>query len=233
MSAWGKRRSDPPMWDHQYCVLRALCRAIERMVATIAPLPGSRVVDLGCGDRPYEPLFRACGCAYVPCDIDGPPEVQRMEPGKPLPFAPMTAEGVVSFQVLEHVWDIEQYLGEAHRLLRPGGWLLLSTHGTWPYHPHPTDFRRWTRAGLLRELDTRGFAVEKVEPVMGLLALTTQYRLLGLRHALQGWARLGSVLMPLAALLMNARMCVEEQLTPASVREDNACVYVVLARRRA
>lgn len=233
MTASGPRRSDPPVWDHQFYVLRALRRAIERMLVAIAPSPGSRVVDLGCGDRPYEHLLRGRGCAYVPCDLDGPPEVQRIEPGKPLPFAPMTADGVVSFQVLEHVWNVEGYLGEAHRILRKGGWLLLSTHGSWPYHPHPTDFRRWTRAGLLRELETRGFAVESVEPVVGLLALTTQVRLLGLRHALRRWPALGAVLLPPVSLLMNARMGVEDHLTPASVREDNACVYVVLARRRA
>jgi SAM-dependent methyltransferase len=233
MTPSGNRRSDPPFWDHQFFVLRGLRRAIERMLIVIAPPPGSRVVDLGCGDRPYEPLLRARGCEYLPCDIDGPPEVQRIEPGKPLPFAPASADGVVSFQVLEHVWDVEAYLGETHRILHSGGWLLLSTHGSWPYHPHPGDYRRWTRAGLLRELETRGFVVEKVEPVVGLLALTTQYRLLGLHHALQGRPGLGAILMPLASLLMNACMCVEEQLTPPSVREDNACVYVVLARRRA
>ena len=37
---------------------------------------------------------------------------------------------VASFQVLEHVWDLDAYLGEARRALRPEGWLLLSTHGS-------------------------------------------------------------------------------------------------------
>jgi SAM-dependent methyltransferase len=208
-----------------------LGKAIRQSLQMIAPRTGDRVVDLGCGDRPYQGLIRDYGCEYLPCDIDGPPDVIRIEPGRPLPFANGSCQGVVSFQVLEHVWDLDAYLGEAHRLLCPDGWLLLSTHGSWPYHPHPTDFRRWTRAGLIRELETRGFAILNVLPIVGLLALTSQYRLLAVRNVLQRIPLLSSIMLPVVATVMNARMGLEELVTPKAVREDNACAYVVLARR--
>ncbi len=40
------------------------------------------------------------------------------------------------------------YLSECFRVLRPGGQLLLSTHGVFPYHPDPVDLWRWTCEGL-------------------------------------------------------------------------------------
>jgi SAM-dependent methyltransferase len=138
---------------------------------------------------------------------------------------------VVSFQVLEHVWDIDWYLSECHRVLRPVGWLLLSTHGVWPYHPHPTDFRRWTRTGLVAELETRGFDVVTIEGVIGPLAWTTQIRALGFRHALMK-NRILDAVTPLVMLLMNARMALEDSLTPSEIRNDNACIYVALCRPR-
>lgn len=227
----GARRRSPPWWDHQRHILVALRRAVERALEELGPrLAGVRVVDLGSGDAPYAPLFTRYGCEYVTCDLDGAPDV-RIEAGRPVPLNAASAAGVVSFQVLEHVWDLDWYLGECARLLAPGGWLLLSTHGTWPYHPHPTDFRRWTRDGLVRELEVRGFTVERVEPLVGPLAWTTQFRLLGLGQALRALPRLRPLLLPALACAMNLRMVVEDALTPERMRRDNACVYLVLARR--
>jgi len=44
-----------------------------------------------------------------------------------LPFAGETFDGVVPFKVVKHVDDYLAYLLEAHRVLRPGGLLVLST----------------------------------------------------------------------------------------------------------
>jgi SAM-dependent methyltransferase len=60
------------------------------------------------------------------------------------------ADLVVSFQVLEHVRLPERFLAECRRILRPGGILLLTTHGTYPFHPDPLDLHRWTGEGLVR-----------------------------------------------------------------------------------
>jgi SAM-dependent methyltransferase len=198
------KRLWPRFWrDHDWYSLLRLRQGIESMLARHCLLSEChRIVDMGCGDRPYAPLFHASKVQYVACDISGNVDV-AIVPGKPTSLADGCADGVVSFQVLEHVWDLDWYLGECRRLLRPRGWLLLSTHGTWLYHPHPTDFRRWTLDGLRGELMTRGFDVRVVNPIVGPLAWTTQFRLFGLRQVLQKIPLVGSLLYTPLLGLMN------------------------------
>ena len=228
----GARRLNPPWWDHQRHPLVALRRSVEHCLRDrVADGRGERVYDIGCGDRPYEPLITTRGYQYVGCDLDGAPDI-LIKPGTPIDVADGAATGVVSFQVLEHVWDLDWYLGECHRLLAAGGWLLLSTHGVWPYHPHPTDHRRWTHTGLRGELESRGFEVVDMRGLLGPLAWTTQIRALGFRHVLRT-IPVASALSPLLALIMNLRIAVEELATPESIRFDNASIYVAFCRRRA
>jgi len=231
MTGRGSERFSPSWFDHQRHILIGLRRSLERLVDDrLRPAPGNRIVDLGCGDAPYARLFERHGCDYVRCDLDGDVDA-ILVPGRPVELPAASADGVVSFQVLEHVWDLDWYLGEAKRLLKPGGWLLLSTHGTWPYHPHPADYRRWTRAGLVAELGTRGFDNECVEAVVGPLAWTTEIRLLGWRELLTKVPLIGALLFKPVAVVSNLRMVIEDAITPASIRDHNACVYVTLSRK--
>ena len=223
-------RASPPWWDHQrHCLIR-LRRQLEHELDTgLRPNAGDLVVDMGCGAMPYRPLFEARGARYVGCDI-GPTAPVEITPGFPVALDDQCAGVVGSFQVLEHVWDLAWYLGECRRLLRPGGWLLLSTHGTWLYHPHPTDFRRWTRDGLVKEIEAHGFTVDRITGLVGPLAWTTQFRLLGYREVLRRIPLIGALVLPLFTMLMNVRMELEDAITPAAIRQTDACIYVVVAR---
>ena len=52
--------------------------------------------------------------------------------------------------------DPALYLSECFRVLRPGGRMLLSTHGMFVYHPDPDDYWRWTCAGLQHVVERGG-----------------------------------------------------------------------------
>jgi SAM-dependent methyltransferase len=224
-------RLDPPFWRHDAYTLRRLALAIRSAAARLLP-PGrpATVVDIGAGDAPYRALFAPERTRYVCCDLEDGAEV-RIASGSPIPLPDRHADVVVSFQVLEHVWDLDWYLGEARRLLKDDGSLLLSTHGTWLFHPHPTDFRRWTRDGLVREIESRGFAVQSIEPAVGPLAWTTQFRLLGYHAVLSRVPLLGGLLFKPLALLMYLRMVLEDAVTPPALTATNAAIYIVVAKR--
>ena len=230
------RRVNPRIWDTDWLQLRPLARLLTGQAgAHVAP--GALVVDFGCGDMPYGAMLRRLGFDYRPADI-GPKASDNQPPSGKLTISPQgrvplpdgSAGAVLSAQVLEHVADLDAYCAEIRRLLKPDGALLLSTHGTWLYHPHPTDFRRWTRTGLVLDLETRGFVVEEVFAIAGPLATTTMLRLTGFAYVLRRLPLLGPLIAALLAVVMNLRGLLEDAITPAQMRLDNACVYLVRAR---
>jgi SAM-dependent methyltransferase len=221
------RRLHPRITDTDWLVLRGMRPAIEQLALRVAQA-GQRAVDLGCGSQPYRPIFDSRGVIYLGADFTGA-EV-RIDASGCVELPDGSADLVLSFQVLEHVRDVGQYLGEARRILRRDGSLILSTHGTWLYHPHPEDHRRWTRAGLLAELAAHGFETTECVAVLGPLAWTTLVRLTCGYQACRRIPLIGAPLAALLALIMNARGVLEERITPEWVRRDNACVYVTLSR---
>jgi SAM-dependent methyltransferase len=222
------RRLHPRMVDSDWLVMRGMAREIQAL-ATRLGRPGATVIDFGCGNMPYKPLFEAAGCRYFGADFDGAPDIAIDAAGR-MAAADASADLVVSFQVLEHVRDLAAYFAEVRRVLKPGGRLVLSTHGVWLYHPHPEDHRRWTREGLIGDIGVNGFQVESCEPVVGPLAWTTVLRLTGFCFVLRRVPVLGPLVAAVLSAVMNARAFVEDAVTPASITRDNACVYVTLSR---
>lgn len=228
-SAEQRRRLDPRIWDTDWLVLRGMRRVIARMADDIAR-PGATAVDFGCGEKPYESLFVSRGLTYRGADLGDGADIRILPDGR-LDAPNGSADVVLSFQVLEHVRDLDTYLAEARRVLADDGVMLLSTHGTWLYHPHPEDHRRWTREGLVNDLATRGFDVIACEAVVGPLAWTTMVRLTCLAYPLRGVPVIGRALAAVVATCMNAKAWLEDRITPAWVTKDNACVYVTLSKK--
>ena len=225
-------RLHPRWWEDQRYALVALRDTIHDVLEErLGSGSGTTVVDLGAEDAPYRPLFEDAGCRYITCDLGAGADVQ-IQPGEPVPLEDASADLVVSFQVLEHVWDLEWYLGECRRLLKPTGWLILSTHGVWLYHPHPTDFRRWTESGLTEELRTHGFTPVDVRPVVGPLAWPLNFYLIAVSVTLDRLGRLGRALFVPIGALVNLLFPILDRLTPAQLRRENAAVYVVTSTRR-
>jgi hypothetical protein len=109
--------------------------------------------------------------------------------------------------------------------------LLLSTHGTWLYHPYPTDVRRWTCWGLKHDIEQHGFVVEAQHGCVGPLAYTTQVRLQMVRGALYQLGRITAPLIGLCSMGAQLMMMLEDRITPGRVRHENAAIYAMGARR--
>lgn len=169
----GNRRLFPRLWDCDYLHLITLREAVRHFAEQCT----GDVIDYGAGSKPYRELFfRAT--SYRGADVlAGGPDDLVLTPEGALPCEEGGYDHVLSFQVLEHVPSPNLFLSECLRVLRPGGDLMLTTHGTWPYHPGPynDDFLRWTAAGLVKQLLEAGFETVRVEPVCGgLLCLLQQ-----------------------------------------------------------
>lgn len=224
------RRLNPKIVDTDWLLMRGLKRVVARLASRVGG-PGVTALDFGSGSRPYEPLFRAAGGGYVGADFDADAEVRIDADGR-IDFPDSAAQLLLSFQVLEHVRDLDTYFGEARRVLSDEGTMILSTHGTWLYHPHPEDHRRWTRQGLEAEIEGQGFEVIETTPILGPLAWTTILRLTCASYALRYIPVLGMILSDMLSVIVNLRAMLEDKVTPSWVTADNACVYVVLCRRK-
>ena len=160
-------RLEPRLTQFDYIILSDLRASIARAVDSIT----GRILDYGCGQKPYRPLFTG-DAGYEGADFPGNPHADwTLDVRGHLP-AELTAtfDAIVSFQVLEHVPNVSAYLQECRRVLRPDGQLLLTTHGIWEYHPGPYDVQRWTMEGLIRILESHRFETLRCE------AITTRLR---------------------------------------------------------
>lgn len=149
---YNEKRLHPRPEDMDYLAMADLRRGLEEL-----RLPEAfRILDYGAGGSPYRSLFpgadyKRADCVQLP-GLDyvfGSDEKIQEKDG--------AFDLILSTQVLEHVRHPQLYLREAHRLLRSGGRILVSTHGLFEEHGAPVDYRRWTLEGLFAELEDAGF----------------------------------------------------------------------------
>jgi SAM-dependent methyltransferase len=207
------------------CHIKTLPKHLETLSAELRVGHGDRLLDYGCADVPYRGFF-APGAEYTAADLPGNPGANLiLNDDGTVPCPDNTFDAVMSTQVLEHVTDPELYLSEAYRVLRPGGRMLLSTHGVFIYHPDPDDYWRWTCAGLQRVVRQAGFEVVRFEGIIGLLPTGLQL----VQDAVY-W-RLPRGLRRAFALVMQSLISLSDRLHTDDSRAMNAQVFALVAEK--
>lgn len=141
-------------------------RAILSAVKRIAPQIKGRVLDVGCGTKPYQQFFKVD--QYVGMEIDASRDrlgerVDVYYSGDRFPFEDASFDGLVSFQVLEHVPDPSFSMREMHRVLKPGGLAFITVPFAWEEHESPYDFTRFSSFGIQSRLKKSGFEIVHYE----------------------------------------------------------------------
>jgi SAM-dependent methyltransferase len=150
MPDWpGSERRQPTVTSPTWVVRKPLAEWLQRQAADAAREYGRyRVLDVGSGIKPYYPFFELHADAFVGVDIA--PGADLHGTVESLPVDDASFDVVLCTQVLEHCDDPAAAVRELRRVTRPGGRVLASTHGIFPYHPAPVDLWRWTHTGLDR-----------------------------------------------------------------------------------
>ena len=216
-------RLHPTRGHSRYVILTELRREMEQVVAReLPPIDGAVVLDYGCGNMPYRSLFPPPRHIYLGADLPGNELATAViDPTGRVLMGDASCDVVLSTQALEHVHSPAAYLSECLRLLKPGGRLVLSTHGYWIYHPDPTDYWRWTREGLCKIVRDAGFDIRRVRSLVGLPGVAVQL----LQDAMI-W-RVPRPLHALFSFVMQLAVRLADQLFRRD--PDNALVFVVVA----
>ncbi len=140
-----------------------------------APRLKGRILDVGCGTKPYRELFLTS--EYVGLEIDTPENRRNKNAdffysGTEFPFQDQEFDVVITSQVLEHVFDPGAFAMEIHRVLKVGGTLLLTVPFIWEEHEQPYDFGRYSSFGIAHLLRQHGFTIlEQRKSVTGIRAI--------------------------------------------------------------
>jgi SAM-dependent methyltransferase len=145
---------------------------IMEQIRRAAPRARGRLLDVGCGDKPYEAIFRPFVSEYVGIEHEAVfastnASAAERKPdlyydGNVLPFADGSFDTVLSIQVLEHTPRPQPLLREMARVLRADGLLILSAPFSGRLHEEPYDYFRYTPHGLRAMCQEAGLEITEV-----------------------------------------------------------------------
>lgn len=138
----------------------------------IANLIKGKVLDVGCGEKPFKKEIERLADAYF--GVDWPLTFHKQNEidvyanlSKRFPFKSEAVDTIVSFQVLEHLAEPEAFLRESYRVLRKRGMIILTTPFLWGVHEEPHDYYRYTEFGLKYLLEKVGYKNVYIVPNTG------------------------------------------------------------------
>lgn len=141
-------------------------RGLYVHVREMAPHITGKLLDVGCGTKPYKHLFHAA--EYVGLDIDTTlnreeKDIDFFYDGNHFPFPGKSFDSLLCSQVFEHVFNPENFLKEMNRVLKIGGKALITVPFVWDEHEQPYDFARYSSFGLRSVFERAGFEMLKQE----------------------------------------------------------------------
>lgn len=208
-----------PRTEGTYLTRKPLLIALQKAINQYAM---GKVLDIGCGNKPYLALFTNIA-SYTGCDIVQSDQnaVDVICEANNIPLDSEMFDTVFSTQTIEHVFDHHGLVGEAFRLLKPGGYFIVSGPMYWHLHEEPYDFYRFTKYGFAKIIEKAGFEVIEINENGGKWALLGQV----LIHVMPNWV-LG--FRPFRLIHNSFFEFIDKQFYVPS----NTTNYVVIAKKR-
>lgn len=152
---------------------------INDLQVAISNFAHGSVLDIGCGNKPYEQLFTGKIIRYTGCDVvqSDQNRVDVICPATKLDFNNDNFDTVFTTQVIEHVDDPAKMLSEANRVMKINGHIIVSAPFCWELHEEPYDFYRYSKYGLRAMLEKAGFKVISIKANGGKWAAIMQMNL--------------------------------------------------------
>jgi len=137
-----------------------------------------KILDLGAGN------IRSSYFSFLKTEnLDSIISLDKMPDRKPdiiadlekgLPLSNSEYDGVLCFNLLEHIYEHKELLAEIVRVLKPGGRLIGYVPFLVQFHPDPHDFYRYTEQALKKLFEEAGFGHSEIK-FIGRGALTAAW----------------------------------------------------------
>jgi SAM-dependent methyltransferase len=148
-----------------------------------------KILDIGCGNKPYKKYFN---CKYIGLDPIKETDADIIANSWSIPAANNEYDGIILNQSLEHIERINETIVEIKRILKPGGYCIITVPQTMKNHSNPIpsrnielnnfdknkikywhiDYYRFTKFGLIYLF--RDFQIIEIKETNGYLSTIFQ-----------------------------------------------------------
>lgn len=153
------RDFNPPITYPNYLIRKRLLESIR----FLAPRLRGRLMDFGCGQKPYKNLFVVDEYIGVDYENPGHPHINEnidvFYDGKTLPFADSSFDAVFSSEVFEHIFNLPAIIRELNRVTKPEGMMLITCPFAYCEHEVPNDYARYSSYAIRHLLEESGFEI--------------------------------------------------------------------------
>lgn len=223
---------NPSIVHPLYIIRKNVYRGVVRHAGKLK----GKMMDFGCGSKPYQSLFTSVD-EYIGVDYAGEGHSHENEQidvfydGKTIPFPENTFDSVLASEVLEHVFNLEEILKELHRVMKPGGKLLITIPFAWKEHEIPIDFGRYTSFGFRNLLERNGFIVREMDKTTNVVQTLTQLWITYWHsHIFPKMRPFGRVVTPVFSLFSNVFGLTLAKILPK--RDDYYLNLIVVAEKK-
>lgn len=141
----------------QWLAGKDLYRDLRRVLARL----DGAVLDVGCGPKRYGSWLSGASEHYGIDVAAGPAVDLVIEPDEMWPIGDARFDAVICTQVLQYVRNPAKLVGEVTRVIKPGGWFVLSVPFAYTHHGTLSDYWRFSTEGV-QNLLAGAFQIEEI-----------------------------------------------------------------------
>jgi len=151
-------------WINSYIFTKEMTKVLPEYIH-------GRLIDIGCGDKPYEPYVRDYVSEHVGIDhektlhkIDN---IDIFAPAYEIPVKSASFDCALCTNVLEHLEEPGRAIAECARVLKPDGIAVYAMPFIYAPHEEPRDFYRYTKHGIHYLFEKNGFQLIELKALSG------------------------------------------------------------------
>lgn len=156
-----KEQLNPDFWGLFINPFYFARKELYKNIKSLSDKITGKTLDIGCGEKPYEALFHSDSYWGMDLKISGhkhnTEKIDVFYDGNKFPFSNESFDSLIVSQVLEHIFNPDEFLDEVNRVLKTDGFLLLTVPFVWDEHEQPFDYGRYSSFGIKHLLEKHNF----------------------------------------------------------------------------